>query len=260
MSMRVLFLFLLFMPLGMMAQEAEESDFTSDLFGGSMQMPDVLPKGRLQWEPYAFYQRETYEGSKYYTWSPLAFLLRYGINSTTELRFQSTIMHTTDDEEGNNRGIADLAIGFKTNLFEGWKAVPTISLMGNVYIPGGERFRYLPSQFGGELDLLFANDLASWCRLGYMGGIIWDDSPRPTVLWGAYLDFALASRFTLSVEESNYYYGVDEDEHLQSWACVGLYYQLARRMEIGVSTDISLNHRNRFFDIMVGVAWQLTKK
>ena len=34
----------------------------------------------------------------------------------------------------------------------------------------------------------------------------------------------------------------------------------ARRMEIGVSTDISLNHRNRFFDIMVGVAWQLTKK
>lgn len=181
MSMRVLFLFLLFMPLGMMAQEAEESDFTSDLFGGSMQMPDVLPKGRLQWEPYAFYQRETYEGSKYYTWSPLAFLLRYGINSTTELRFQSTIMHTTDDEEGNNRGIADLAIGFKTNLFEGWKAVPTISLMGNVYIPGGERFRYLPSQFGGELDLLFANDLASWCRLGYMGGS--SGTTRPVLLF-----------------------------------------------------------------------------
>lgn len=243
-----------------MAQEAEETGFTSDMFGGAMQMPDVLPKGRLQWEPYAFYERDTYDGVDYHTWSPMAFLLRYGINATTELRFQTTFMHTTNDIDGSNSGIADLAIGFKTKLIDGRKAIPTISILGNVYIPGGERYKYLPDNFGGELDLLLANDLASWCRLGYMGGIIWDDTPRPTILWGAYLDFTLSNKLTLSVEESNYYYGDDEEVQLQSWACVGLYYQLHPRIELGVSSDISLNRRDRFFDIMFGVAWQITKK
>ena len=258
--MRVLLLYMLFMPLSLMAQEAEEAEFTSDLFGGAMQMPDVLPKGRLQWEPYTFYEHETFDGEGIYNWATFASLLRYGINSTTELRFQTTFMHTSSETEGYYCGIADLAVGFKTKLFEGWKAVPAISVLGNVYIPGGEKLKYLPTNFGGELDLLFANDLASWCRLGYMGGIIWDDTPRPTILWGAYLDFSLSSKLTLSVEESNYYYGDDEIESLQSWACVGLYYQLRPRIELGVTTDISLNHQDRFFDVMLGIAWQITKK
>lgn len=256
-----LLLFLLFLPLSVMAQETEEetAEFTSDLFGGPMLAPDVMPKGRLQWEPYAFYQHDKMFDEDYHTWSPFSFVLRYGISSTTELRFQAAWLHMTGEGE-NYHGIGDLAFGFKTKLFEGWKAVPAISLLGNVYIPGGENYSFLPDNFGGQLGLLFANELTSWCSLNYSGGLIWDDTPRPTVTWGAFFDIALNDRLTLSLEESNYYYGADEDEQVQPWACVTLSYQLKPRIELGICTDISLRHHNRFFDVMVGVAWQLTKK
>lgn len=259
--MRSLLLFLLFLPLSVMAQETEEetAEFTSDLFGGPMLAPDVMPKGRLQWEPYAFYQHDKMFDEDYHTWSPFSFVLRYGISSTTELRFQAAWLHMTGEGE-NYHGIGDLAFGFKTKLFEGWKAVPAISLLGNVYIPGGENYSFLPDNFGGQLGLLFANELTSWCSLNYSGGLIWDDTPRPTVTWGAFFDIALTDKFTLSLEESNYYYGADEDERVQPWACVTLSYLIKPRVELGICTDISLRHRNRFFDIMVGVAWQLTKK
>ena len=257
--MRLLLLCLMFLPLSAMSQKTEEAGFTSDLFGGPILGPDVLPKGRLQWEPYAFYQHDTMFGDDSYTWSPFAFVLRYGISNTTELRFQGAWMHSTDEGE-NYHGIGDLAVGFKTKLFEGWKAVPAISLMGNVYIPGGENYMFLPDHFGGELDLLFANNLTSWCTLNYMGGLFWDDTPRPTVVWGAYFDITLSNRLTLSLEESNYYYGADEEEQVQPWACVTLSYQLKPRIELGLCTDISLRHRNHFFDVMLGVAWQITKK
>lgn len=256
---RLLLLCLLFLPLHAIAQEEETAEFTSDLFGGQILAPDVMPKGRLQWEPFVFYQHDTMFGDDSYTWSPFSFVMRYGISSTTELRLQAAWLHTTDEGE-NYHGIGDLAVGFKTKLFDGWKAVPAISLMGNVYIPGGENYSFLPDNFGGELDLLFSNNLTSWCTLGYAGGLIWDDTPRPTIVWGAYFDFILSNRITLSVEENNYYYGADEIEKVQPWACLSFFYKVNPRMELGVSTDVSLRHSNSFVDVMVGVAWQLTKK
>ena len=113
---------------------------------------------------------------------------------------------------------------------------------------------------GYRLDLIFKNSLASWCTLGYMGSVIWDDTPHPTIFWGACLDFSLSDKLTHSVEEDNYFYDTDEEEKLQPWVSLTFSYQIHPRVEIGLCTDISLKHLRDYFDVMVGVAWQLTKK
>ena len=257
-SVRLLLLTTALLPLCLMAQEEEAADFTSDLFGGITGV-DIMPKGRLQWETYAFYEHSTMFGTTSDTWCANMSVLRYGINSTTELSMQAAWLYTTDEGE-NYSGISDMAVGFKTRLFDGWKAVPAISLRGLLYIPGGENYSFLPDNFGFQLDLTCFNHLTSWCNLGYQGTIIWDDTPHPTIVWGAYLDFALADRLTFSVEERNCYYGPDEDEKLQPWVGLTLSYQVHRRVELGLASDVSLRHPRDFYNVMLGVAWQLTAK
>ena len=246
------------MPLPLMAQEAETAEFTSDLFGGITGV-DILPKGRLQWETFAFYEHSTMFGSKSDTWSPNVSVLRYGINNSTELSVQGGWFHMTDEGETFS-GVSDLAVGFKTRLFEGWKAVPAISLRGLLYIPGGKNHVFLPENLGYQLDLIFYNQLTSWCGLAYMGTMIWDDTPQPTTIFGAHLDFFLTDRLTLSAEERNCYYYSDEEEELQPWAGLTLSYRLSPRVELGLASDISLRHPKDYYNIMLGVAWQLTRK
>lgn len=257
-GLRLFFLTTALLPLCLMAQEEETADFTSDLFGGITGV-DIMPKGRLQWETHAFFEHSTMFGGKSDTWCTNMSVFRYGINSTTELSMQAAWLYTTD-EGVDYRGISDMAVGFKTRLFEGWKAVPAISLRGLLYIPGGENYSFLPDNFGYQLDLTFFNQLCSWCNLGYQGTIIWDDTPRPTIVWGAYLDFALADRLTFSVEERNCYYGADEDEQLQPWVGLTLSYQVHPRAELGLASDVSLRHPSEFYNLALGVAWQLTAK
>lgn len=246
------------LPQCLLAQEEVAADFTSDLFGGITGV-DIMPKGRLQWETFALYEHSTMFDVTSDVWCPNTSVLRYGINSTTELSMQAAWLHLTEDGE-HFSGISDMAVGFKTRLFDGWKAVPAISLRGLLYIPGGENYSFMPDNFGFQLDLTFFNYLTSWCSLGYQGTIIWDDTPRPTIVWGAYLDFALSDRLIFSVEERNCYYGADEDEKLQPWVGLTLSYQVHPRVELGLSSDITLRHPSEFYNVALGVAWQLTAK
>lgn len=84
---RQLFLMIALMPACLLAQETETEEFTSDLFGG-ITGTDILPKGRLQWETYAFYEHTTMFGIEADTWSPNVSVLRYGIRKDTELMLQ----------------------------------------------------------------------------------------------------------------------------------------------------------------------------
>lgn len=253
-----MFAMIALMPLSLMAQEAETADFTSDLFGGITGV-DILPKGRLQWETFAFYEHSTMYDYDSKTWSPNTSVLRYGISNSTELSLQGAWFHTTDEDEKYS-GFGDLAVGVKTRLFEGWKAVPAISLRGLLYFPGGENDYFLPDNFSYQLDLIFYNPLTSWCALGYMGTMIWDDLPKPTVVFGGYLDFFLTDRLTFSVEERNCRYGFEEENYLDTWAGLTLSYQILPRVELGLTSDISLRYPKDFFNLSLGVAWQLTKK
>lgn len=255
---RQLWMIIAIIPVCLMAQEKEPEEFTSDLFGG-ITSTDILPKGRLQLETFAEYEYDKMYGVESRSWCYNASSLRYGLFKNVEMSIQAALVHTNIIGL-KSTGVSDLAVGVKAKLFNGWKAIPSISVRGLLFIPGGEDASYLPENFNFELDLIFQNHLTSWCDLGYMGSVYWDDSLHPTFFWGAYFDFILSDKFVLSLEESNYYFGSEMSVPLQPWVSLTLSYQVHPRVELGICTDLRLCYFKDYFNVMLGVAWQLTKK
>ncbi len=150
-------IFLFFLPLSVLAQ-SEGTGFTADRPGATTG-PDVIPKGRQQWETGVGYQHIRMEGLETYSWTLNTTLLRFGISDYAELRLQGDWNKTGGDIYKYN-GPANVAIGTKVRLFDGWKFVPEVSLLGNVYVPS-KHYDLMPDNWSGELDLLCQNQLTS---------------------------------------------------------------------------------------------------
>ena len=249
---RVIAILLAFLPLSALAQ-SEETGFTADRPGATTGT-DVLPKGRLQWETGVGFERSKLDGPKVNTWTANTTLLRWGFSDYAELRLQGDWLF--DSSEGaHNSGLSNVAIGTKVKLFDGWKAVPAISLLGNMLIPGGTGSTNLPEHVGGQLGLLFQNQLTDWLSLGYEGDLIWSDTQRPTVFFGACLGFSVSHRWQLMLEEYN-----NTSDGTECWMELGAAYQLSNRIQLDISTDINLKEPKNFWNLNVGVAWQITRK
>jgi len=248
MMKRILTLLIVFLPVFVMAQESE--GFTADRPGATTGV-DVLPKGRVQWETGVGWERNKIDFPET-TWTVNTSLLRWGISSNAELRLQADWLYSSADGE-HSSGLSNLAIGTKVHLFEGWKAVPAVSLLANVMIPGGSDADFLPKEWGGQMGILFENQLTPWLSLGYEADLIWSDDSRPTLFYGACLCFDFSDRLFLALEEYNY----NTSEGTNSWSEVSLGYMLSSRVQIDIGADISLNHPGSFKNLMLGVAWQI---
>ena len=258
--MRIASLLLALLPLCAMAQSEEEAGFTADRPGATTGV-DVLPKGRVQWETGIGYERSKMDGPAATTWTLNTSLLRWGISESAELRLQADYLYSNCEGVHTN-GLSNVAIGTKVKLYDGWGAVPAVSLLGNVMFPdrclpsfGGDGGGLLPEEWGGQMGLLFQNELTSWLSLGYETDLIWSDAAKPTFFWGACLGFQLNDRLSLMAEEYNYQYS---DSH-ENWVELGAAYMLTPRLQLDLATDISLNYPKRYFNLMVGVAWQITR-
>lgn len=252
--MRILALLFLFLPLVISAQESEAEGFTADRPGATTGV-EVLPKGRLQWETGFGWERSRISGEAATTiWTLNTSLLRFGISESAELCFQAErlLMTYGGYREG---GFANVAIGTKMKLFEGWKAVPVVSMQANVLVPGGKDATFLPEVWGGQLGLLFQNQLTPWLSLGYEGDLLWYDDSRPMAFYGVSLGFQLTDRLLLCAEEYNEY----TRDGTSSWIDIGIGWQVARRVQLDIGSDFSLNHFGKYHSLMIGMAWQITK-
>jgi hypothetical protein len=50
------------------------------------------------------------------------------------------------------------------------------------------------------------------------------------------------------------------DEDTENWLELGAAYQLSNRVQLDISTDIYFNEPKSFWNVSIGVAWQITKK
>ena len=91
----ILGILLFFLPLSVLAQ-SEGTGFTADRPGATTE-PDVIPKGRLQWETGVGYQHIKMEGLETYSWTLNTTLLRFGISDYAELRLQGDWNKTGGD-------------------------------------------------------------------------------------------------------------------------------------------------------------------
>jgi len=239
------------LPLCAIAQE--EEGFTADR-PGATNGTDVLPKGRFQWETGIGWERSKIDDVTATTWTINTSLLRWGFSEHAELRLQGDWL-TKSVEDEHFSGLSNIAIGTKVKLFEGWKAIPVISLIANVFVPGSDDSDYLPQNWGGQVGLAFQNELTPWLSLGYDGELIWCDDSRPTAFFGASLSFQVNDRLSLMVEE----YNNNDRDGTACWMELGAAWQLSNYVQLDVATDISLQHPSRFANVMVGLAWQITK-
>ena len=250
---KVVVLLLALLPLSAVAQ-SEEAGFTADRPGATTGV-DVLPKGRMQWETGIGYERSKMDGPATTTWTLNNSLLRWGISESAELRLQADYLYSSC-EGAHTYGLSNVAIGPKIKLCDGWGGfVPAVSLLGNVLVPGGSEAEFLPEEWGGQMGLLFQNELASWLSLGYETDLIWSDAAKPTFFWGACLGFQLNDRLSLMAEEYNY----NKPDGHENWVELGAAYMLTPRLQLDLATDLSLNYPKRYFNLMVGIAWQITR-
>ena len=241
--MKNLFITLIIAIIPFWALSQEEVGFIADRPGATTGV-EVMPQWRLQWETGIGYQYSELDNPITETHTLNTSLLRLGILKFAELRFQADYLYTIAGKE-TTYDFSDVAIGTKISLFDGAKAIPAVSLLGNVYFTDG-----------GQIGLLFQNELTSWLSLGYEADIMWKDDPHPILFWGACLGFQVTERFSMMAEEYNY----NMFDDYENWMELGAMYQLTHRLQVDISTDIHLNYPTRYYNIMLGVAWQITKK
>lgn len=245
---RKMLLLIVFSPIGLWAQA--ENDFTADRPGATTGT-DVLPKGRIQWETGVGVEHSCIESPSTTTWTINTSLLRFGISDYAELRLQADGLYTSSDEDRYG-GMANLIIGSKLHLFDGWKAIPEMSLLANVMIPGGRNSNYLPENIGGQLGLLFQNNLSSRLSLGYEADVIWGDEEKPTAFWGVCLGLQVSDKLNLMLEEYNY-----SNVDTECWLEIGAALMLSKKVQIDLATDLSLQYLKRYFNFSIGLAWQI---
>ena len=257
-KLRQLFLIIALLPVCVMAQEEEPEPFTTDLFGG-ISAPDVMPKGRVQWETYVGYTHSTMYDVKTDLWNINSSLLRFGVLKNIELFMMGTLAHINLEGE-KETGVADLSVGVKAKLFDGWKAIPSIGVRGFLYLPGGEDHPFMPEKCAYQVDLMFDNPITSWFDIGYMASLLWDDNESPTFYGGIDFNFTLSEKFALTLEQANFYLPPEYEKRYQPWASATLTCQIHPRVQLGITTDVFLEHISQYRNVMLGVAWQLTKK
>ena len=250
--MRKHLVLLVFLPLMAMAQ-SEEVGFIADR-PGAINGVEVQPKGRVQLNTGAGYQHISMEGIKTYTWTLNTSVLEFGISDCAELRLQGDWGIVGGDLFDYN-GPENVAIGTKVRLFDGWRFVPAVSMLGNVFIPS-KHYDFMPDNWSGQMSLIFQNQLTQWLSLNYEGSLMWFDSGRPIFFYGASLCFTLSDRWYVLVDEYNY----DYEDSTENWAELSAAYQLSKRVQFDVSTDINLNDPLSYWSLSVGVSWQITKK
>lgn len=240
---------ILFLPLYALAQDTD--GFTADRPGATTG-PDVLPRGRIQWETGASWEYSQLESLETTTWTINSSMLRWGFSDYAELRIQGDYIYSTYSETVQH-GFDNLIVGIKAKLHEGSRIIPNISLLTNVLVAGGHRAEFLPRHAGAHMGLLFSNELASWCSLGYETDLIWTGEGKPTTFFGFSLGFLIGERLSLQIEEFNYSRGDD----MECWSELSLAFQLSNRIQLDLGTDISLNAPDYYHNIILGISWQL---
>jgi len=246
---RIISLLLFIVPLTLGAQ-----GFTADR-GGEVNGVEVLPKGRFQLETGVGWERQVPDETLN-TWTINTTLLRFGISPHAEIRFEGR--YDIENYMGKSKdGFKDVFVGVKSLIFDGWKFVPKVALIASIEIPGSKNSAFLAEDWGNEISIAFRNQITSILHLDYEFKMVWNDNTKTTPFFGVALTYALSPKVTLAAGQSNYFYR--DGTGTQSWFDVTATWLVAPRLQLDFTTFFSLDEFNKYNNIQIGLAWQITK-
>lgn len=244
-----------FIACALAGHAQDEVAFSADRPGVSTAV-DVMPQWKVMWEAGVGYEWADRGGEQTITLNNSLF--RLGLTSTCELRFQIDHALTRSTDDDWRGGVANVALGTKVKIFDGWRGVPKFSLMGNVLIPRGDDHLFLPSHVGGQLHLLMQSDVCSWFNVGYEVGSDWSGcSPAPEAFAAACFNFQPQDRLTCFVESYNYF-SSDAQWYDKKFLCAaeaGIAYMLTPRLQFDLTADMHFNRPNNYVNLACGLAW-----
>jgi Putative MetA-pathway of phenol degradation len=141
------------------------------------QSPFVVPRGTLQLETGLQYQQSRTGSLRTREYLYPEVLLRMGILEWAELRLHADYKKEHQVQKGfgpeqpapDEKGIEQVQVGTKINLYRGGGAIPAIGFLGQVTFPVGNR-DFRPPHAAPEGWLLFENELSEQVELDYSVG------------------------------------------------------------------------------------------
>ncbi|MBL4662760.1 MAG: transporter [Flavobacteriaceae bacterium] len=262
----VLFLIILFgIETKVIAQDTEE---TSELITDrpdATESPNTVPIGSFQIETGGFYTsfEETIDGNKVKQ-EVLGYnttLIRYGILDNLEFRLgwnfeegQTTINGTKLMNVAS--GFSPLLVGMKVNIVQenGW--LPTIGLLGHLYLPVSAGNDYKPQTTGADFRFSFDHSLSPKSGLGYNIGAQWgDDSPEVAYVYTLVYGYSATDKFGLYAEV---YGDLPENNSANHFWDAGLTYLLTPNLQIDVTIGSSITNGQDLL-LAAGVSYRILK-
>ncbi len=141
--------------------------------------PQTVPRGALQIETGAFYTSFEENNFKEESFTYNTTLLRYGILDNLELRLGWNFEEgrtSTNNLNGTDviSGLSPLLAGVKVNIIEEEGLMPTIGLIGHLFLPFSAGTDYKPETTAIDFKFSFAHTLTESSSLSYNLGAQWD--------------------------------------------------------------------------------------
>lgn len=242
------FLSLLVLVCATGAATSQEIEFTADRPGASTG-PGVVAHKVVQLEQGIQYDGDGAKGQ--FTFSNT--LLRYGLFDGVEVRLGGDAFIHHNGAKWN-AAFSGLTLGTKIRCFEGRDAIPAISLMANLAIPGTGNKGFVVEHLAPSIYLLFDSPVNDWFSIGYNVGAEWDGyQPVPSAFVALCLGFAVTERLGAFVESYNNFargnclYGVD----------FGFNYMVHERVQLDLAASLDVRQPKQCWALSCGVAWQI---
>lgn len=172
-------------PVLLFSQETENLPALITDRPDATESPNTVPQNYFQIETGLYYESFKQEGIQIKTKGYNTTLLRYGILKNLEARAGWDFEEQKTENLNNvQSGFSPLLLGAKVAIGQEKGLLPTIGLLGHLYLPFSAGADYKPETTGVDFRFSFAHSLSENSSIAYNLGAEWmNDSPEAAYIY-----------------------------------------------------------------------------
>jgi len=224
--------------------------------------PTAVPKGFLQVETGAFFEKvennRFKEESKTYNTT----LLRYGLLENLELRLGVDFMEQSRTISGTEfadvaSGLSPLLLGVKIGITEEKGLLPEIGLLGHLSLPFSASKDYKPETTGVDFRFAFSHTLNDRSSISYNMGAAWGaDSPEASYVYTLVYGSSITEKLGVYLELYGDIPEINKANHL--WD-MGFTYLLKNNIQLDISGGTGLSRNIQDLFLSAGISFRIPK-
>jgi len=170
-------------------------------------------------------------------------------------QFSNERLTIQDSLADKNSGLSDLTIGTRYIIFEGERAIPTISFQASVLL-NLLSSSFNPRDAAPSFMLLTHQRLGEKISLVTNAGMSWNgNNSRSRGDYALNLTFAISPKYGAIIEN----YGNLENKEFKTYFDAGVYYLLSNNFQVDLSGGLGHNHGATNLFATLGFSWRFKK-